>query len=37
MFGELPVAALADELRGGVRALVTVAGNPLVSAPGVDA
>ncbi|MBK7078853.1 MAG: molybdopterin-dependent oxidoreductase [Myxococcales bacterium] len=37
MFGELPVAAMADELRGGVRALITVAGNPLVSAPGVDA
>jgi anaerobic selenocysteine-containing dehydrogenase len=37
MFGELPVAALADELRGGVRALITIAGNPLVSAPGVDA
>ena len=37
MFGELPVAALADEIRGGrVRALVTIAGNPLVSAPGVD-
>jgi anaerobic selenocysteine-containing dehydrogenase len=34
MFGELPVAAMADELRGGVRALITVAGNPLVSAPG---
>ena len=36
MFGELPVAAMADELRGGVRALITVAGNPLVSTPGVD-
>lgn len=35
MFGELPVTALADELGAGdVRALVTVAGNPLVSAPG---
>ena len=35
MFGELPVATMADELAaGGVRALVTVAGNPLVSAPG---
>ncbi|MEZ4398634.1 MAG: molybdopterin-dependent oxidoreductase [Kofleriaceae bacterium] len=35
MFGELPVATLADELTGGgVRALVTVAGNPLASAPG---
>ena len=35
MFGELPVAALADEIEaGGVRALVTVAGNPLLSAPG---
>ena len=34
MFGELPIAALADEIEGGaVRALVTVAGNPLSSAP----
>ncbi len=37
MFGELPVATLADEIltpgEGQVRALVTVAGNPLVSAP----
>ncbi|MBK9035312.1 MAG: molybdopterin-dependent oxidoreductase [Myxococcales bacterium] len=38
MFGELPVATLADELAGGgVRALITIAGNPLVSAPGVGA
>ena len=38
MFGELPVATLADELAGGeVRALVTIAGNPLVSAPGTGA
>ncbi len=38
MFGELPVAALADEILapGGVRALVTLAGNPLVSAPNVE-
>ncbi|HVV87215.1 MAG TPA: molybdopterin-dependent oxidoreductase, partial [Kofleriaceae bacterium] len=36
LVGELPVATLADELGapGGPRALVTVAGNPLVSAPG---
>ena len=37
MFGELPVATLADEIltqgEGRVRAVVTVAGNPLVSAP----
>jgi anaerobic selenocysteine-containing dehydrogenase len=37
MFGELPVSTLADEIltpgEGQVRALVTVAGNPLVSAP----
>ena len=37
MFGELPVATLADEIltagEGRVRAIVTVAGNPLVSAP----
>jgi len=36
--GELPVATLADELRtpgeGQVKALVTVAGNPVLSAPG---
>ncbi len=45
MFGELPVATLAEEVRGDgaptegalggeVRALITIAGNPLVSAPG---
>ncbi|MDP9863561.1 MULTISPECIES: molybdopterin-dependent oxidoreductase [Streptosporangium] len=36
--GELPVATLADEIEtpgeGQVRALVTVAGNPVLSAPG---
>jgi anaerobic selenocysteine-containing dehydrogenase len=36
-FGELPVAALAEEIEtpgeGQVRALVTVAGNPVVSTP----
>jgi anaerobic selenocysteine-containing dehydrogenase len=36
-FGELPVAALAEEIdtpgEGQIRALVTVAGNPLVSTP----
>ena len=35
--GELPVAALADEIEasrnGAVRALITVAGNPVLSAP----
>ena len=35
--GELPVAALADEIectgRGSVRALITVAGNPVLSVP----
>src|SRR5213075_73850 len=36
MFGELPVATLADELMAadGPRALVTLAGNPLLSVPG---
>jgi anaerobic selenocysteine-containing dehydrogenase len=37
IFGELPVATLADEVEtagdGQVRALVTVAGNPVVSTP----
>lgn len=37
IFGELPVATLADEIEtpgdGAVRALVTVAGNPVVSTP----
>ena len=37
LFGELPVACLAEEIEtpgdGRVRALVTVAGNPLVSTP----
>ena len=36
-FGELPVAALAEEIdtpgEGQVRALITVAGNPVVSTP----
>jgi anaerobic selenocysteine-containing dehydrogenase len=39
-FGELPVAALAEEIdtpgEGQVRALLTVAGNPLVSTPNAD-
>ncbi len=38
--GELPVAALAEEIDGrgteGVRALVTVAGNPVLSTPNGD-
>jgi anaerobic selenocysteine-containing dehydrogenase len=38
-FGELPVACLAEEItapgEGRIRALVTVAGNPLVSTPNV--
>jgi anaerobic selenocysteine-containing dehydrogenase len=37
VYGELPVACLAEEIdtpgEGQVRALITVAGNPLVSAP----
>jgi anaerobic selenocysteine-containing dehydrogenase len=37
IFGELPVATLADEIEtpgeGAIRALVTVAGNPVVSTP----
>jgi anaerobic selenocysteine-containing dehydrogenase len=39
-FGEFPVAALADEILtpgpGQIRALLTIAGNPLLSAPGAD-
>jgi anaerobic selenocysteine-containing dehydrogenase len=39
-FGELPVACLAEEIEtpgdGQVRALVTVAGNPVVSTPNSD-
>jgi anaerobic selenocysteine-containing dehydrogenase len=41
VFGELPVAGLAEEIttpgEGRVRALVTVAGNPCVSAPDATA
>ena len=34
LFGELPTAALAEEILGGhVRGLVTIAGNPALSAP----
>jgi anaerobic selenocysteine-containing dehydrogenase len=40
-FGELPVAALAEEIatpgEGQVRALITIAGNPLVSTPDAGA
>jgi anaerobic selenocysteine-containing dehydrogenase len=40
IFGELPMAALAEEIEtegdGRVRALVTYAGNPVVSAPDSD-
>jgi anaerobic selenocysteine-containing dehydrogenase len=40
VFGELPVAALAEEIEtegdGRVRALVTVAGNPVLSTPDSD-
>jgi anaerobic selenocysteine-containing dehydrogenase len=40
IFGELPVAALAEEIEtegdGQVRALVTYAGNPVVSSPDSD-
>jgi anaerobic selenocysteine-containing dehydrogenase len=39
-FGELPVACLAEEIQtpgeGQVRALITVAGNPLLSTPNSD-
>ena len=41
MLGELPVAGLAEEITtpgdGQVRALVTIAGNPLVSTPDAGA
>jgi anaerobic selenocysteine-containing dehydrogenase len=40
VFGELPVACLAEEIdtpgEGQVRALITVAGNPVVSTPNSD-
>jgi anaerobic selenocysteine-containing dehydrogenase len=40
VFGELPVAAMAEEMdtpgEGQVRALITVAGNPVVSTPNSD-
>ncbi len=40
VFGEIPVATLADEIEtpgdGQIRALVTVAGNPALSAPNAD-
>src|ERR671914_799457 len=40
VFGELPVACLAEEIEtpgeGQVRALITLAGNPLVSTPNAD-
>jgi anaerobic selenocysteine-containing dehydrogenase len=40
MYGELPVACLAEEIEtpgeGQVRALVTVAGNPVVSTPNAE-
>jgi anaerobic selenocysteine-containing dehydrogenase len=40
VFGELPVAVLAEEIQtpgaGQVRALITVAGNPLLSTPNSD-
>jgi anaerobic selenocysteine-containing dehydrogenase len=40
LFGELPVAVLAEEIEtpgeGQVRALVTVAGNPILSTPNSD-
>lgn len=39
-FGELPVCTLADEIltpgEGQVRAMITLAGNPVLSAPGAD-
>jgi anaerobic selenocysteine-containing dehydrogenase len=40
VFGELPVACLAEEIQtpgdGQIRALITVAGNPLLSTPNSD-
>jgi len=40
VFGELPVAALAEEIstpgEGRIRALITVAGNPCLSSPNAD-
>jgi anaerobic selenocysteine-containing dehydrogenase len=40
VFGELPVACLAEEIEtpgeGQVRALITIAGNPVVSTPNAD-
>lgn len=40
LFGELPVAALSEEIEtpgdGQVRALITLAGNPVVSTPNAD-
>ena len=40
LFGELPVSALAEEIdtpgEGQVRALITVAGNPILSTPNSD-
>ncbi len=40
LFGELPVAVLAEEIEtpgdGQVRALITLAGNPVVSTPNAD-
>ena len=40
VFGELPVACLAEEIEtpgeGQVRALVTIAGNPVISTPNAD-
>ncbi|NKQ55877.1 molybdopterin-dependent oxidoreductase [Amycolatopsis sp. K13G38] len=40
VYGELPVATLADEIRtpgeGRIRALITMAGNPCLSSPNAD-
>jgi len=40
MFGEFPVSTLADEIlepgEGQIRAMLTIAGNPLLSAPNAD-
>jgi anaerobic selenocysteine-containing dehydrogenase len=40
VFGELPVACLAEEIEtpgeGQIRALITIAGNPVVSTPNAD-
>ena len=36
VLGEFPSAALAEEIEAGIRALIVVAGNPVVSVPNAD-